>query len=526
MPNIREYNSPIDGLRPSDQAASAAARSGNANANAWESIGKDIGSTIAQVGGAWDDQKTREETSHGAATLLKVQLAKTQEWNELVNRSDPNDPTIGEKFRESTAALLDDLAPAFTTKRSQAWYEDQKAGLLKHFGDATVADQAALAGVAAKQNAEEAHVAATNIAELDPSSVPMLIKNVDGMLSTFTAHMDGVQGASVRSTLGPAMKKGIVAAAFKGMVNRNPQAALEALDKGYGNEYLDSADRDKLRTDAEQGIRTARVEASAAAVEARRVQKEAIDKDFAVLTASTLQPDGSTVYPKDFPKQLQKLAEAGAEPGRVSAALNAYQQSVQDAVEGTYRTTDKPTFNSLYSRVGKAASDPEALTDTRINLAYKQLSPKDRALLLSMVPKAGAADSTEAHALNDMQEAARQLKPMIDKSTYMRVDPAGGARYQAFEYAAGEKFRALIASGKSPAEASRILRDPSNPEGLQAMLRTPGNPYMLTNKQSQQALTTKYSPDGGGAAAVPSFGTQDKIRPGESPADYLKRIGK
>ncbi len=532
MPNIRQYNSSVSGLNPNDRAASAAAQAGNASNQALSSIGKDIGSAVGYAGEMWNKQKAREEKSTGSGTYIELFSNLNTAWNETAKTADPNDPTTAGRFMEEQVnPILDAWESSFTTEEGQAWAASKRSELQSHLSQKTIGDQSSLAGVAAVQNLDKFKNIASTTALNDPTAAPMLRNMTDDMVKTIASslNLSAVDTARLQSQYGDATKKEITLAEGQAIARANPDAALAAFNSGkFGEGTIDASETAALVAFAERQKSAKEVDARAAEVEARRVQKEAIDSEFAQMDAAALQPDGRMVYPRGYAEWLEGMAAKGASPERVSAARNAYRQSIQDEQAGTFRATNKLVFNSLYSRVGRPSSDPEALTDERINRLAASLSTEDRSLLLSMVPSRTAGDQTAVKALNDVQEAARQLKSVVDTSTYGKGDPAGAARYQAFFYAAGERFRGIVASGKTPQEAAAILNDPANPQGLQGMLREPGNPYTLSNKDSLQALTQRYDKEGGGAAALPQFGKpqQRKIRPGESLDAYLKDIGK
>ncbi len=123
----------------------------------------------------------------------------------------------------------------------------------------------------------------------------------------------------------------------------------------------------------------------------------------------------------------------------------------------------------------------------------------------------------------------KAIAPAIDKSNPLmgKIDQSGKAQLYAFEWALDQKIEEYRKAGKNPAD----LLDPSKPD----FMGKPETiaPYQKTMQQSIQTIREQVRGITGQAPAatapIPPVGAQPQTvttrLPGESPADYLKRIG-
>jgi hypothetical protein len=253
MANIREDNAPAGlGLQPTEMGADArlqvARRGGafyNQAAEALAGTGQRIGSTITDVGKVADDYVTHRDISQGAKDGTGIVANANTQWNEIAKKSDPNDPATAQKFlTETLEPALDKFKEGFTTERSRQWAEQFTDQYRKHMFEKTASDMSTLAGIAVQQNVHQTVNQLSSAAASDPSSLDFALKTIDhsigGMVSS-SPNLDAETGAKVNAQLTQQAKEAVVKAAVSGMIQKNPNVDLDAIQKKYP-EYINGAE--------------------------------------------------------------------------------------------------------------------------------------------------------------------------------------------------------------------------------------------------------------------------------------------
>lgn len=268
MPNIRENNAPEGlGLTPTDRGveatAAAARRVGSSYreiADAYSDIGSRVGSTIRDVGDIAVKYEDHREISAGAKTFAEMQSNLTQQWNDTIKNSDPNDPAVAKKFLEETVEpSLEKWQGGFNTENSQRFAEQKSEGLRTELFHKTAADMSTLAGIAVKDNLHKSTVAMTNTAISDPSAVPSLLAGLDhtvGAVVDSSPTMSPAAAAGAKTEVSQAMKAAIVKAGAIGAIQKagDPEAEAEKWIKKYPD-FIDGSEAKALAGNARQQIR-------------------------------------------------------------------------------------------------------------------------------------------------------------------------------------------------------------------------------------------------------------------------------
>jgi hypothetical protein len=286
MASIRTFETPALALRPTETGVEATAATArrvggfyNQQASALQQLGRDTESLGSYVGGAYREAGSKigggitaagdsyvnfmdhKEISHGAATFAEMQDNLTNKWNDFAKNSDPNDPSVAAKFRETVLqpALDNFTGGGFTTEKSQQWAEGHAAALREHMFQKTSADMSTLAGVAVRQNVQKAAAHMSNTALNDPSSVPFLLESVDhsvGGIVGSSPNISAVDAARVNSEVSTSTKAAIVKYGAIGAIQKSgdPERTAEEWTKKYPD-YIDGAEAKTLASNARQQIR-------------------------------------------------------------------------------------------------------------------------------------------------------------------------------------------------------------------------------------------------------------------------------
>jgi hypothetical protein len=286
MPNIRAFETPALGLRPTetgvesraatarrvggfyDQEASSLSQLGRETESLgafegqkFKEAGSRIGSGIAAAGDAYVNFLDHQEISHGSATFAQLQDDLTTQWNNFAKNADPNDPSVAAKFRETVLqpALDKFTGDGFTTEKSQAWAQGHAAALQQHMFQKTSADMSTLAGIAVRKNLHDATTHMSNTAMNDPSSVPFLLESVDhsiGGVVGSSPTLSAVDAARVSAEVSTSTKAAIVKFGAIGAIQKSgdPEKTADEWIKKYPD-YIDGAEAKALAGNARQQIR-------------------------------------------------------------------------------------------------------------------------------------------------------------------------------------------------------------------------------------------------------------------------------
>lgn len=534
MPQIRQFNNPVEGLRPDNGMEQVAALNARHVDQEFSRAGSAIGGGIASAGEAYTTVKAQQEISQGMATHAEIADNLSTAWSATINNADPNDHSVGEKFREEQLKpILDAWTTSFSTDIGRKWAEAQAGQLTQHFFEKTAADQAFKSGNAAVENLEATARHLGNMVFNDPTTMDTALGTMDAAIQASIGSNPFLtpETASRMSTeLREKYRTQLAMGGAEGQSRINPDAAMKDLaENPKWNELLTPEQRNQQYSLAQAYKREQFADQRSAYAFQKEQQKDDFNQRVVALETQMFQPDGSLTVPPGFHQQLLQLSRhpgASSEPGRIEALENAAAKATRDKIDGTYTQTDNVTWQNLAGRIGLPGGDPRSLNHTLVNQAYAagKLSDHDYHFLSEAVEKTHN-DPAETQALARLNQSLERVKPLVDHSNIYsgKLDQSGIAHYADLHYDVFARYNQLRASGMNATEAERVLEDPRDPRGIQANL----GPYQTDNKQGLANLHARVSAGGGPTrtAAPAPIGSAAARKPGESPEAYLARTG-
>jgi hypothetical protein len=295
--------------------------------------------------------------------------------------------------------------------------------------------------------------------------------------------------------MGMTVRSEIAKSAFFGMADKNPTAALAALNSGQFAEYFDGTTAKSMQSYAEEQQHAGIAEARAAEAEQKRQQKEAYDTNMAKLQVSTV--NAQTGLPQIPPGYFKKLASVGMMPQAEASSIRAMQEwgrtVIEDQAKGTPVFTDANTYESFAQRMMLPPGDPNALEARDIYAARTAhiLSDKDTNFFLEAQKRLNSDPGK--------REAERQFNFFLstqkgaftgsNQFTGFR-DPKGDAKYYQFATAARDQFEAAYAQGGD--QWKKVLQ-PGDPNFVGKMA-----PQYLHDQKGGQTNTDLYGTTQGG----------------------------
>jgi len=294
MPNIIELPGPNTTLQPNEQAANVAREKGYIEnrfaRETGQALGRGVSAALRPVGQAIDkmvDDAERHTTfaqiSHGAALYSSLYGELTSQWSQIANKSDPNDTSVMQGFREHVLGpSLEKFQQGFdaASPDAQRWAQSRSNELSTHFATKMMADMGTRAAAAVHKNMGDLERNYSNIVLNDPSALPHLAQSVQtdvGAMLEASPTISPADAARVQADLVPKILTTLAKTAGYGMANANPQAAMSAVNEGKFDKYLDAAGKEQIINYADRQRRAQNDDDAHADALARRQKSDAAE---------------------------------------------------------------------------------------------------------------------------------------------------------------------------------------------------------------------------------------------------------
>lgn len=536
MPNIQTFNpGPID-IRPSEtgvEAVAGAARRGgaffNQAAQDYDTLGQRAGSAIRDAGDAAVSYMDHREISHGALAMSSLILNKTNEWNDIAKKADPNDPTVAQKFlAENLEPSLEQFRDGFTTEKSQQWAESHIDALRQHMANTTNADMATLAGHAIKTNTIQTINQLSGAVNAEPSSLEFALKtfdsSVEGLIGS-SPNLKGAASATVRDELTQSGKQQIVKSAVMGAIEKNPDAGLALAHDPRYSPYINAAE-------IQQFAKAAKVQAKSNFLQDKQIETyQRQQDDLAAHAASNkllsdnVSIDPATgraiIKPEYFSQALdiaKRYPNAPSATGIVHTALTWGEH--QQNLKAQPTASDPETKSALYTRMFDP-TNPTTEPDILKAEVEGKIAPHDGVPMRQLIASLDEG-ALKGPVIHDTLAAVKANLTYSMPGMPGR-DPKGLEAYSKFVQDFIPKYQAQVRAGTLPLNAL----DTGDPA---SMISKSVSQFKRTSKQMMndrnEEMKTVYNPDSAAdpgatppAAAIPTIPASMSI------ADAVKQYG-
>lgn len=477
MPNIREYNAPEGlALKPNDAgvdaAANAARRAGaifNQVGSETQAVGaqtgRNIASTINDVGDVAVKYATNREISSGSAAFTGAFAKLDSDWNSTIRQADPNNPAIGAQFLEkSIEPTLEKLRENFMTEGGQRFAESKIDMLRSHFVNKISGDMSEMAGIAARANVQTVTNQLSNAASNDPSSLSTALKLLEGSVGSIVDSSPTIRpgdSARLKADVLLAAQSAVVKAAAIGAIARNPEAGLAKFSSPEYSKYISGAELRQLEQQSKAVKRAERVDETYARTlddRKQRIASDAREGEYLQRLFSGDPTVAATVTAKDIASDLTLSREAR------QRMIGVVERETKPEAASKISNS---TATDLISRIRLPAGDPERITDLNpIYDAYEK-GKLNKSDLKFVRDEFANLRTPEGEALGHRQsDFINSVKPMIDKSNPLmgRVDQSGHQQLYRFTVDLQRKIAEYKKAGKDPYS----LMDPQSPDYMGA----------------------------------------------------------
>jgi len=251
LPKITQYDAgETVGLHPTEigiNATAAAARRLQGDyseaAAAISETGRQFGSAIKDAGDVSVKYIDHQQISTGARSFAELIDGKTKEWE--ATPKDPNDPTTGKRFiEENLEPSLQKFKSGFITENSQKWAETHVDQFRQHMYAKTSADMATLAGEAVKVNHRMTVNGLASAVYNDPTSLDFALQTLESTTDSVVGSSPNLTTTAAAKIKGELLQNGkeqIIKSAVSGIITKNPNVDLSAIQQKYG-EYITGAE--------------------------------------------------------------------------------------------------------------------------------------------------------------------------------------------------------------------------------------------------------------------------------------------
>lgn len=448
MPQIAQYTNKV-ALDPSP-LSQAAHRIEIAGDETGAAVRQGFGS-IAQGVDQVEQHLSQNETSKLAADFATAHAKLTTQWNDMVQKADPNDHQLASRFQDEVVGpTIDKLGDGLMTRGAQDMYQKASAGLKADFFEKTTADQSNLAGAAAVANLDTVKNQLSASARTDPAGwqglIAMAQTTTDGLVKAYDLPREkAIQ-------LSTSVNGEIAKAAAIGMADRNPTEMKAALARGDFDQYLDGTTQKTLASYADQQERAATTAQRAAEVEQKRKDKEDFDHASNTVLGAMLQPDGSLRVPANAPSAIVKMSQMpGAIPGEMRSLIDMTERVTKDHADGKDLQTDPHVYEDFAQRVLLPTSDPRALSMQEVIAARAAgaVNDHDFSFFKGNID-ALKADPAKREADKQFNAFLQSQKVAFTQRNFLTgaQDPVGAQRYFQFSQAARQKYEEAYSKGE------------------------------------------------------------------------------
>jgi len=505
MPQIRPYEIQTSPAGPTDIPRARGEQLGVGEALT------NLGQGVSAVAAGVEDIITDKELNEQAKDFSELQLDFTKRIQDGLNSRTLNYEDIKKQYEDYSSKLSE----KYSTRRGSNSFVRNSASLREYILKSTMAGQAEIAGVQAKENIQASLNNLTSSLMMDPSAESVtkqtFFANLDPQLSKFDpqTQMKIKQMADVDLTK----------SAIRGWINDNPIQAKKRIVAGEWDKVIDGDLKNQLIGEAETEHRALLAEESrlfALQEKALKLEQEKVETDF-----------------------FDKFSEGRLSYKEIKNSI----LSSDDKYKWRKRLEDKTTekrqsnntlLNSVFDRINLPYGDPNKITDQKqLDQYFNQLSVADFNFLRREV---AGKNTVEGKRLANLEKALFDVaKSELVKGGGLSgmSDPAGEAQLKAFrEFYIAERDKAVsqgldpkeLLESTSPKYIGKYIK-PNFKRPLQEIIRSNADSM---RRQEKLPLPGPYkTPVAAPSVEAPRVVVPDdkKIRPNESIQEYKARMG-
>lgn len=478
--NIKQFESPIDKLAPSETGAETLARMGRVEKENYDEAGRSYGNVAKEAGSQIGDWEYMHEVSQGSAALAVMHNNMATAWNGKLQSTDANDMSIQQKFMDDSTEQLNSWKEGFQTKRGQEWATSQADSMSNHLWDKTSADMGSRAGNAIVNNMKTTVNNLSEAARKDPTTIDQALSHIDAAVS---AQKEGANGYLNEAELNRIndvsadMKNEVVKSGLQGLADVNPEAAMKAIDSPAFTDHLKPGEAEQLKKYSEGVVRMKQEDVTRAYENQRRAQTERDEQASTKIINGMYDPEsGKLNVPDDISQQIWQM------PGVSGKTKLQLLGAAQHISKEDNKEDDSDLIRENASRLRSDSANPLTKDDLLGQLAAGKMKTSTYNFFNGQLK-----DTQDTKDSNDImnQALAEGRNSILGPSTGIAFDPATEQSYSRFQADFLSKYRAAMSDpkilpGASLTQKAAALTDPKSsisivPDGYYNQFKPTGN---------------------------------------------------
>lgn len=502
MPRIREYTSQVSQSGPFQVRQASAEDFGAARGRGLQNLGRIMGQ-VGQIGRQLERRAEQAEVSDLNAKMSKSFADFSTQWQEALRTATPGDPEIVTRFMKDFDDHMGKIQENIGTRAGELYFKKSSASLRSQFLRTTMAGQAELAGAKAKQDYKSSLSNRASGLLNDPSSFGQTLADQSEAIDLL------VESHGLSTTQANAFKMEsqteLAKSAIRGWIDLDPELAKDQLEKGEWDKYIGGDLKHQLFREAEQTIRAKETE-----LERQRREQERLLDEKQKLTQNELL----TKLSKNQ-LTIQDVLASDLDPFG-SGSKEQFIGMLKSANKANERIKTNPdTYMELWDRIHLPDDDPKKLRDeNELNQFFgRGLTLENiNALRGEIQGKKTIQGDIEGDLKKGLIDIAKGRLTKSNPLTGIR-DPIGDEQLQKYMSFFLTEYSEQRKKGKTALE----LLSPDSPDYLGKHIER----FVRSQQQITRDLIRPF--------LKPSTNSVDpgKARKeGETPEEYLKRVGK
>ncbi len=513
MAQIHEYTAGTQVAGPTDTRQARVADTGDVG-QALSQVGNSLERTAQQL----DDWKANSEISDLSVKIaakhadLNAQLEKAQ-----LAKGAGSDQEFSAKFMASYDEQMSEIVNNTTTGKAGRFAAKQNAEMRTFFDNQAMHAQITMASHQDVQNASNSLDFLSSSTLQNPAGAANAVNIIQSSIESMKNVGDDVKGKLIAQA-----KSQIYNAEVQGWIKMDAPGTFKRLEDGEWNTKLDSKEIIQLEGHAKTAIEFKRAEDDRKEKRAKEVFKQSEEAEKGVLLQKLYGPGLGT----DDVLGNKKLTPETQEH---------FLKLIEQKNDGK-AVRDNGVMSMIWDKIHPPGGGPPQISEDQIErYAYRGLDPAGVDILRKELQGRGTqAGNDESYLKKHFVESVVR-GDLVKKDAMGIEDPDGAKHFEAWLSDFQPKYEQARRNGKTPAQ----LLNPTSPdymganvglykrswqEIMQSMYPSQNpspSPSASPSPSPQAAPGATASP--GGAAPAPSV---EPRRSGESPGDYLKRVGK
>jgi len=446
----------------------------------WNALGRGISGMQADIKARMKEAREEDEAADVSNLTVKMAMAQADlavKWRDHLAGADPNDPDMAKNFMETVATpLYEQIGMEAKTKKGREYIMKTRAGAWANQYISTSADASEVSSANAVLQLQTVTNAYSDAAFYDPGNWKAQIEQSKDAIEAY-ADVHRLD-AKTKIKLLKEIENGIAKSAIKGMIETNPEAALEALQKGEFTGMINGEELAELTNSADSRIKSEASDQQAKETDAIKKRNNEANQAITDLqsTVTTDETTGAMVIPPDYFTKLDAIRDQYKDVMSPEEYRSAHSYAATELRRTTKETiaSDPTVYDDFSERAKNGDLTRAEVFDAR---SRNLLSSKDFSFFMRWT----GGKEGENKELKGISDFVDDFRGYIDASaTKQYKDTWGASRFTEYKSDMMDQYVKAKAAGMTDDQFKEYARKalPSymlNPKQIKTEMRKAGN---------------------------------------------------